>query len=143
MRQLLVYAVRRLNRRVAAGSITRLVKVKSHRAEPLNAAADALASAAAELDPSRPIDLDPEAVYFYLGDTPVEWDARLKGHLVQIAAKQSREALLRSSASGPGLMDQCRSQPRGCSDRFRAGARWVRCFTPFSPALRSGAFFRS
>ena len=101
VRQLLVYAVRRLNRRVAAGSITRLVKVKSHRAEPLNAAADALASAAAELDPSRPIDLDPEAVYFYLGDTPVEWDARLKGHLVQIAAKQSREALLRSSASGP------------------------------------------
>jgi len=40
-RQLLIYAVRLLNRRADAGSITRFIKVKSHRAEPLNTAADA------------------------------------------------------------------------------------------------------
>ena len=92
VRQLLVYAVRLLNRRVEAGSTTRLIKVKSHRAEPLNTAADALASAAAELDPTQLADLDPETVYYYFRDTPVTWDARLKAHLVQIAALQSREA---------------------------------------------------
>ncbi len=97
VRQLLVYAVRLLNRRVDTGSITRFIKVKSHRAEPLNTAADARASAAAELDPARPADLDPEAIYFYFRDTPVAWDARLKAHLVQIAALQGKEALLRRS----------------------------------------------
>ena len=64
-RQLLIYAVRLLNRRADAGSITRFIKVKSHRAEPLNTAADARASAAAEMDPTRPADLDPEAVYIF------------------------------------------------------------------------------
>jgi len=100
VRQLLIYAVQLLNGRVAVGSVTRFLKVKSHRAEPLNTAADASASAAAELDPTRPVDLDPEAVYFYFRDTPVEWDARLKAHLVQVAASQRREALRQSSASG-------------------------------------------
>ena len=99
VRQLLIHVVQRLNRRAAAGHVTRLIKVKSHRAEPLNVAADALASAAAELDPSRPLDLDPEAVYFYYRDALVEWDARLKAHLVQVAAVQSRDTLLGSSAS--------------------------------------------
>ena len=54
VRQLLIYAVQLLNGRVAAGSVTRFLKVKSHRSEPLNTAADsdASASAATELDPS-------------------------------------------------------------------------------------------
>ena len=49
-KQLLTHVVTLLNRRHAAGVVTRLVKVKSHCGEPLNEAADALASAAAEAD---------------------------------------------------------------------------------------------
>jgi hypothetical protein len=88
-RQLLIYVASLINGRAASDVITRFVKVKSHRAEPLNEAADTLASDAAELDPSRPLDLDPEAVYFYLKGVPVEWDARLREHLTQVAASQS------------------------------------------------------
>ena len=87
-RQLLTHVVSLINRRAAAGVITRFVKVKAHRAEPLNEAADAMASAAAELDPSRPLDLDPEAVYFYRESTLVGWDSRLRDHLTQVAARQ-------------------------------------------------------
>ena len=54
-------------------AVTRFIKVKSHRGEPLNEAADTLAAAAAELDPSRPLDLDPEAIYFTLHGSQVEW----------------------------------------------------------------------
>ena len=50
-----------INRRAVSDVVTRFVKVKTHRAEPLNEAADALASDAAELDPSLPLDLDLEA----------------------------------------------------------------------------------
>ena len=49
-RQLLTHVVSLINRRAAAGVITRFVKVKVHRTEPLNEAADAMASAASELD---------------------------------------------------------------------------------------------
>ena len=45
-----------------------------------------------------------EAVYFYFRDTPVEWDARLKAHLVQVAASQRSEALRQSSASQAGSL---------------------------------------
>ena len=87
-RQLLMYVTNLINRRAASGVLTRFVKVKAHRAEPLNEAADALASEAAELDPSRPLDIDPEAVYFYLKGSLVEWDARLREHLTQVAASK-------------------------------------------------------
>ena len=54
LRQLLVHTVRLiLNARAESGSVTRFIKVKSHRGEPLNEAADTLAAAAAELNPSR------------------------------------------------------------------------------------------
>ena len=72
-----------------AGNVTRFIKVKSHRGEPLNEAADILAAAAAELDPSRPLDPDPEAVYFMLNDSQVEWCLQLRNHLVQVAAWHS------------------------------------------------------
>ena len=85
-RQLLTYVVSRINRRAAAGVLTRFVKVKAHRGEPLNEAADTLASEAAELDPSLPLDLDPEAVYFYYHNTLVGWDPRLRDYLTQVAA---------------------------------------------------------
>ena len=87
--QLLISVAGLINRRAASDVITCFVKVKSDRAEPLNEAADALASEAAELDPSRPLDLDLEAVYFYLKGSPVEWDAWLREHLTEVAASQT------------------------------------------------------
>ena len=89
LRQLLVHTVLLINARAEAGSVTRFIKVKSHRGEPLNEAADILAAAAAELDPSRPLDPDPEAVYFMLNDSQVEWCLQLRNHLVQVAAWHS------------------------------------------------------
>ena len=52
-----------INRRAAAAATTRFVKVKAHRAEPLNETADALVSTAAELGPSQPLDLDGSKVW--------------------------------------------------------------------------------
>ena len=49
MQHLLLHVVR-----AAEGHITRFIKVQEHRGEPLNEAADALAAAAADLDPGRP-----------------------------------------------------------------------------------------
>ena len=88
VRQLLMYVARLINERAAANAVTRFWKVKSHRAEPLNEAADALADAAVELDPSRPLDLDPEAVHFIYKETLVEWDSKLRDHLIQVAASR-------------------------------------------------------
>ena len=88
VRHLLTYVVRLINSRVIAGGTTRFIKVKSHRAEPLNEAADALAVAAAELDPTCPVELDAEAVYFYYKGHPIQWDARLREDLVGRAAVQ-------------------------------------------------------
>ena len=60
--------------------ITRFIKVRAHRGEPLNEAADALTAAAADLDPGRPVamDLDPEAVHFMYREAWVEWDAKVE-----------------------------------------------------------------
>ena len=52
-------------RRRASEVMSRFIKVKSHSGESLNETADALAGAAAEMDPTRPVDVDPEGVYFY------------------------------------------------------------------------------
>ena len=67
-----------------------MIKVRAHRAEPLNELADSLASEAAESDDSRPVvlDLDPEAVHFLHKTKWVEWDARVREDLVQRAATQ-------------------------------------------------------
>jgi ribonuclease HI len=54
VRHLLLHVVTLLNKRAAAGRITRFIKVRAHRGEPLNEAADALAAAAADLEPGRP-----------------------------------------------------------------------------------------
>ena len=65
VRQLLQHTAQHINRRAELGLTTRSIKVKAHSGEPLNEAADALAAAAAELDPARPVelDLDPEAMH--------------------------------------------------------------------------------
>ncbi len=41
VRQLLLHVVKLIDQRAAAGSITRLIKVRAHRGKPLNEAADA------------------------------------------------------------------------------------------------------
>ncbi len=53
VRHLLLHVVKLLNRRTAAGHITHFIKVRAHRGEPVNKAADALAAAAADSDPGR------------------------------------------------------------------------------------------
>ena len=67
-RQLITHVVKLLNERQAAGVVTRFIKVKSHRGEPLNKATDALASLAAEADDSLPMpqQLEPDRVHFYV-----------------------------------------------------------------------------
>ena len=97
-RQLYIHIVRLLNRRHAAGVLTRLIKVKAHCGEPLNEAADALASAAAEADGapmSGELHLDPCAVHFYLNhNAPVEWDSRVRKFLTRESARQAAAKLL-------------------------------------------------
>ena len=90
VRQLLLHVVKLINKRAEAGRSTRFIKVRAHRGEPLNEAADALAAAAAESDPARSVamDLDPEAVYFLFKEAWVEWDARVREDLVQRAAER-------------------------------------------------------
>jgi len=97
VRQLLLHVVRLINKRAESGRTTRFIKVRAHRGEPLNEGADALAAAAAESDPARPLamDQDPEAVYFRHKEMWVEWDARVREDLVQRAAKRCVERLLR------------------------------------------------
>ena len=95
-RQLITHVVRLLNRRHTAGLVTRFVKVKAHCGEPLNEAADALASAAAEAEDSQLpslLHLDTNAVHFYINGAPVEWGARLRDYLIQAAADRAAEEL--------------------------------------------------
>ncbi len=57
--------------------VTRFIKVKAHSGEPLNEAADAIASATAEADDNPmagELYLEQDAVHFYIHDCPVEWD---------------------------------------------------------------------
>ena len=65
-----------------------IIKVKAHSGEPLIEAADALAGEAAEMDPTRPVDVDPQGIYFYYCETLVAWSTRLRDHLTQVAAFQ-------------------------------------------------------
>ncbi len=57
-----------------------------------------MAAAAAESDPARSValDQDPEAVYFLLQETWVEWDAWVREDLVQRAVEQCFTSILRS-----------------------------------------------
>jgi len=87
-RQLLVHIARLINQRAADGVATRLVKVKAHAGDPLNEAADTLASDAAELDPSHSQEVDPEGVHFGYKGSLVPWNSRLRRELTQVAAAQ-------------------------------------------------------
>ena len=97
-RQLITHVVKLLNARHAIGVTTRLVKVKAHCGEPLNEAADALASAAAETDAgpmTGEMHLDPGAVHFYLAGhaAPVEWDTRVRNYLTHASSGRTAAQL--------------------------------------------------
>ena len=89
-----------LNARSASGSVTRFIKVRAHRGEPLNEAADALAAAAAESDPSRSLalDLDADTIYYSFRRMWVEYDSRIREELIQRAAKLCVTRILRSKS---------------------------------------------
>jgi hypothetical protein len=97
VRQLLLHVTKLINKRAESGRATRFIKVRAHRGEPLNEVADALAAAAAESDPVRPLamDQDREVVYFLYREVWVEWDARVREDLVQGAAKRCVTRILR------------------------------------------------
>jgi ribonuclease HI len=120
-RQLLQYVVKLVNRRADAGSVTRLIKVKAHRAEPLNEGADALAFAAAELDPTSPADLDPDILYFYFRGVPVQWDARLREALVQRTATQCLQQALKPRRSRVGQEGAATALPLTAAWMLRPG----------------------
>ena len=120
-RQLLNYVVKLVNRRVAAGSVTRFIKVKAHRAEALNEGADALAFAAAELDPSRPVELDSDAVYFYYKGAPIQWDARLREELVQRAAARRLQRTLQPGRRQTGQGGEAPALPLTAAWMLRPG----------------------
>ena len=92
----------------------RFVKVRAHRGEPLNEAADALASAAAESDPSRPVvlDLEAEAVHFSYRGIWVEHDARVREELVQREAIKYVSNVFRSKRGRVGQEDSPLTQMR-------------------------------
>ncbi len=96
-RQLLQRTAQLVNRCAEMGRTTRFIKVKAHSGEPLNEAADTLATAEAETDPARDVelDIDPEAVHFLLKGKWVEWDTVVREDLMQKAAEQCISSALR------------------------------------------------
>jgi hypothetical protein len=129
-RQLLVHIARLINQRAADGVATRLVKVKAHAGDPLNEAADTLASDAAELDPSQSKEVDPEGLHFGCRGALVPWNSRLRRELTQVAAARwvacsRRRRSRRVSVSCPPRRDLCRrfSPPTPPPD----GRRYLAC----------------
>ena len=81
-----------LRRRTAP---TLIAKIRAHRGEPLNEAADTAANAAVPADP-LPLVYDPLVVYFrYAGLGPRVWGAGLKAYLAKTAAEQWQKELTR------------------------------------------------
>ena len=94
-RALLESVVARINMRAKARVLTRVVKVPTHKAHPLNAVADAAASQAAlEADIEGVVShSDSGAVHFYLSGRLTEWGTNIRKHLIQVAAKQHKNHL--------------------------------------------------
>ena len=102
-RQLLVYVVRLLNQRAVNGEVMRLVKVKAHAGDPLNEAADTLASAAAELDPSRSQEVDLEGVY-----------VRCRGTFVPVYEPFRGDGCVQGTGCGPAALPESAVRPSHC-----------------------------
>jgi hypothetical protein len=101
--------VQLLNRRHAAGGVNRIVKVKSHCGEPLNEAADALASAAEEADDSQlsnELHLEPDSVHFYLDGCPMTWGIQVRNRLTKAAADRIAVELGRPRIKRDGTVQQ-------------------------------------
>jgi hypothetical protein len=96
-----------LNRRHAAGVVTRFVKVMAHFGEPLNEAADALASAAAEANDSPLPSRETNSAHFYIHGAPVEWGASLRDSLIQVAADRAAGGLGRPKKKAWRLGEAC------------------------------------
>jgi hypothetical protein len=126
VRHLLLHVVTLLNRRAAAGRITRFIKVLAHRGEPLNEAADALAAAAADSDPGRPVamDLDPEAVHFMYREAWVEWDAKVREDPVQRAAELCLNRMLRPKRGRAGTEASPPALPLTAAWMLRPNQGW-------------------
>ena len=85
-----------LRRRTAS---TLFAKIRAHRGEPLNEAADTAANAAVPADPLA-LAYDPLAVYFrYAGLGPRVWGAGLKTYLARTAAEQWQKELMQNRVS--------------------------------------------
>jgi ribonuclease HI len=83
-RDLLVRLVEALNKRSNAGSSTLLVKIRAHKGEPLNEAADEAADTAVDNEvPQETLALDPARCYFVIDTSlkTVAWDPRLRKSL--------------------------------------------------------------
>jgi len=118
----------RINARARAKVMTRLIKVPAHKAHPLNEAADAAASAAAEAASSEWIPLlshvDSNAVRFYLNGRLTEWGAGVRKHLIYIMGQQHAEQLRRVMTQQAADM---RSEVRSCGrkERVSLADRWL------------------
>ena len=92
-----------------------------------------MASAAADLYPSRPLNLYAEAVYFYREST---LDSRLRDHLTQVAARQGvamidKEMKRRDGSATPAHVPWSAAwllrQARAYSVGITVGASWAGC----------------
>ena len=95
-RALLESVVTNINRRAAAGAMTRFVKVRAHAGHPLNEAADAAASSAAfagDPEAAALCHADSAAVRFYVHDRLIEWGAAVRQRLIQVTAQQYQARL--------------------------------------------------
>ena len=72
-------------------------------------------------DPSRPVDLDPEAVYFYYKGAPIQWDARLREELVQRAAAQCMRRTLQPGRRRTGQEGEAPALPLTAAWMLRPG----------------------
>ena len=88
-RQLINELVGALNRRSQAGASSLFVKIRAHKGEPLNEAADEAADEAAEYDPPATTVLDPSRCYFLTSEGHTEpWGSRLRRLLVERLASK-------------------------------------------------------
>jgi hypothetical protein len=98
--QLLLHVTILIDKRAESGRATRFIKVRAHRGEPLNEGADALAAAAEESDPARPLAID-----------------------------QDPEGVGRMGCTGPGLREdlvQLERAAKRCDTRILRPKRWTR-----------------